>query len=80
MSKRISIVIEKHSDGYIGYPLGIKGAVVGQGDTYEEALECAKSLVSEYLEVFGNEVVEEELAEEATIVETDIPANAQVSG
>jgi hypothetical protein len=26
--------MEKHSDGYVAYPLGIKGAVVGEGDTY----------------------------------------------
>lgn len=32
------IVIERHSDGYVSYPIGIVGAVVGQGETYEEAL------------------------------------------
>ena len=35
--KQFRIIIEKHSDGYLAYPLGIKGAVIGQGDTYEEA-------------------------------------------
>ena len=29
------IIIEKYFDGYVGYPLGLKGVVVGQGDTYE---------------------------------------------
>ena len=32
--KQFRIIIEKHSDGYVAYPLGIKGAVVGEGDTY----------------------------------------------
>ena len=32
------IVIEKHPDGYVAYPLEIEGVVVGQGDTYEGAL------------------------------------------
>jgi hypothetical protein len=27
--------IEKHTDGYVAYPLGLKGVVVGQGDTYD---------------------------------------------
>ena len=35
--KQFRIIIEKHSNGYLAYPLGIKGAVIGQGDTYEEA-------------------------------------------
>jgi predicted DNA-binding antitoxin AbrB/MazE fold protein len=36
--KPIKILVEKHPDGYVAYPLGVKGVVVGQGDTYEEAL------------------------------------------
>jgi len=36
--KSIQIIVEKHPDGYVAYPLGIKGVVIGQGDTYEEAL------------------------------------------
>jgi len=35
--KHIKIIIEKHQDGYVAYPVGIKGVVVGQGDSYEEA-------------------------------------------
>jgi hypothetical protein len=37
--KQIRIIVEKHSDGYIAYPIGIKGVVIGEGDTYEEALK-----------------------------------------
>jgi predicted RNase H-like HicB family nuclease len=36
--KQVKIVIEKHADGYVAYPVGVKGVVVGEGDTYEEAL------------------------------------------
>ena len=43
--KQYKIVVEKHSDGYVAYPLGIKGVVVGQGDTYEEALNDVKSAI-----------------------------------
>lgn len=31
--KDIKIIIEKHVDGYVAYPVGLKGVVVGQGDT-----------------------------------------------
>ena len=27
------IIVEKHSDGYVAYPIGLKGVVVSEGDT-----------------------------------------------
>jgi hypothetical protein len=36
--KPVKVIVEKHPDGYIAYPLGVKGVVVGQGDTYEKAM------------------------------------------
>jgi predicted RNase H-like HicB family nuclease len=56
--KQIKIIVEKHPDGYVAYPLGIKGVVVGQGDTYEEALSDVKSAIRFHLETFGEEVFE----------------------
>jgi len=35
--------------------LGIKGVVVGQGDTFEEALLDVKSAIRFHIESFGNE-------------------------
>lgn len=61
--KQLKIVIEKHSDGYVAYPVGIIGAVVGQGDTYEAALADVKSAIACYIDVFG----EEDLADTAPI-------------
>jgi hypothetical protein len=29
--KQFKIVIEKHPDGYVAYPIGVVGAIVGQG-------------------------------------------------
>ena len=37
--QNIKIIVEKHSDGYIAYPLGIEGIVIGEGNSYEEALD-----------------------------------------
>jgi predicted RNase H-like HicB family nuclease len=57
--KQFKIVIEKHPDGYVAYPIGIVGAIVGQGDTYEEALADVKSAIACYVEVFGKEMLED---------------------
>lgn len=49
----IWFVVESHPDTYISYPVGLKGVVVGQGDTFEEALQSAKSATFCHLETFG---------------------------
>lgn len=52
---KLKLVIEKHSDGFVSYPLGLKGVVVGQGDTYEEALADVESAISFHIETFGRD-------------------------
>lgn len=54
----IKIIVEKHSDGYVAYPLGIKGVVVGEGNTYEEALTDVKSALQFHIETFGSDAIE----------------------
>jgi predicted RNase H-like HicB family nuclease len=54
----IKIIIEKHMDGYVAYPIGIRGIVVGEGDTYEEALADVKSAIQFHIETFGREALE----------------------
>jgi predicted RNase H-like HicB family nuclease len=55
--KQVKIVVEKHPDTYVAYPLGMKGVVVGQGASYEAALEAAladvKSAINFHIETFG---------------------------
>lgn len=58
--KHLKVIVEKHEDGYVAYPLGLKGVVVGQGDTYEEALTDVKSAIQFHIETFGEEVLESE--------------------
>jgi predicted RNase H-like HicB family nuclease len=58
--RQFKIIVEKHPDGYVAYPLGLKGVVVGEGDTYEEALADVKSAIKFHIETFGQEVVESE--------------------
>ena len=56
--KQYKIIVEKHPDGYVAYPLGLKGVVVGEGDTYEEVLSDVKSAIRFHIETFGEEVLE----------------------
>jgi len=71
--KSLKFIVEKRSDGYVAYPLGIRGVVVGQGDTYEQALADVKSAVAFHIETFGPEVLEEQDSLlEAFIAESDV--------
>ena len=71
MVHQLKVVVEKTADGYVAYPLGLKGVVVGQGDTYEEALADVRSAIQFHLETFGSEMLElEPPVIEAFIAET----------
>jgi predicted RNase H-like HicB family nuclease len=71
----LKIIIEKHEDGYISYPLGLKGVVVGQGDSYEEALNDVKSAIKFHIETFGEDAFEDDSPVlEAFIAETKVAA------
>ena len=73
MVKQLKIIVEKHQDGYVAYPLGLKGIVVGEGDTYEEVLADVKSAITFHVETFGSEVFEEESPVlEAFVAETGV--------
>jgi predicted RNase H-like HicB family nuclease len=73
MTRQFKIIVEKHPDGYVAYPLGLKGVVVGEGDSYEEALADCKSAIAFHIETFGTEVFESEpLVLEAFIAEAAI--------
>ncbi|KAA0225524.1 type II toxin-antitoxin system HicB family antitoxin [candidate division KSB1 bacterium] len=54
--RQFKVLVEKFPGGYVAYPLGLKGAVVGEGDTYEEALADAKSGIQFHLETFKNDL------------------------
>ncbi len=58
MYRTIRVVVEHHADGYIAYPLGLKGVVMGQGDTYAEALQDIESAIQFHVESFGEEVLD----------------------
>ena len=65
MVQHVKVIVEKHPDGYVAYPLGLKGVIVGEGDTYAEALADVQSAITFHIETFGAEVV----ADAASVLE-----------
>lgn len=57
MERRFKTVVERHTDGYVAYSVGLKGIVVGQGDTYKQALTDVLSAINFHIETFGSEVL-----------------------
>ena len=67
------IIVEKHTDGYVAYPIGLKGVVVGEGDTYAQAVDDVTSAIKFHIETFGTEVLEtEEPVLEIFLAETGV--------
>ena len=67
------IIVEKHTDGYIAYPIGLKGVVIGQGDTYKESVKDVISAIRFYIEIFGKEEPEaEEPALDVFVTEVNV--------
>jgi predicted RNase H-like HicB family nuclease len=56
--REYKMIVEKHPDGYVAYPLGIRGVVVGQGDTYEQALLDVKLAIEFHIDTFGAEALD----------------------
>jgi predicted RNase H-like HicB family nuclease len=70
---QFKIIVEKHADGYVAYPIGLNGVIVGEGDTYEEALQDVKSAIRFHIETFGDAALEiDAQALEVFVAETEI--------
>ena len=76
MDAPIKVIVEKHPDGYVAYPLGVKGVVVGQGDSYQAALDDVQSAIAFHVETFGAESV---IDGESPVVEAFV-AEARMAG
>ena len=69
------IIVEKHADGYVAYPLGLDGVVVGEGATYDAALKDVKSAIRFHIATFGKTAFRDESPVlEAFIAEAEITA------
>ena len=74
-TKHFKVIVEKHSDGYVAYPLGLKGVVVGQGNTYDEALADVTSAIRFHIDTFGQDALDSDSPVlDAFVVETEVAA------
>ena len=70
----VKVVIEKHPDGYVAYPLGLKGVIVSQGGTYVEVFRDVTSAIRFHIETFGPEALDDAgPILDAFIAETEVP-------
>lgn len=71
--KQFKIIVEKHPESYVAYPVGLNGIIVGEGETYEEALQDVKSAIQFHIETFGAVDFEDESPVlEVFIAEADV--------
>jgi len=57
--RTLRILVEQHEDGYVAYPVGLKGIVVGAGETAEAALADVRSAIEFHIETFGEDALAE---------------------
>ncbi|MFQ5657925.1 MAG: type II toxin-antitoxin system HicB family antitoxin [Candidatus Methylomirabilales bacterium] len=69
--RSLKIVVEYHEDGYVAYPVGLKGIVIAQGDSVEAALADVRSANQFHLESFGGEALAE-LPQEVILAEVEV--------
>ena len=60
MMRYFKVIVEKHPEGYVAYPMGLKGVVIGEGETYEDALADVQSAIRFHIQTFGSEALEAE--------------------
>jgi predicted RNase H-like HicB family nuclease len=53
MTKDVKLIVEQHPDGFVAYPVGLRGVIVGQGDTRAEAIADVTSAIAFHVETFG---------------------------
>jgi predicted RNase H-like HicB family nuclease len=71
---KFKVIVERHPEGYVAYPLGLQGVVVGEGDTPEDALADVKSAIRFHCETFGARSLETESPVlEAVLAEAEVP-------
>lgn len=69
--RSLKILVEQHEDCYVAYPVGLKGIVVGEGDTVEAALADVRSAIQFHLESFGQDALAE-LPQEVILTNVEV--------
>ena len=55
--RQFKMIVEKHLNGHVAYPLGLNGVVVGEGDTYKGAVADVQSAIQLHIETFRFDAV-----------------------
>jgi len=72
-SAKYKIIVEQHEDGFVAYPLGFAGCVVGQGENADKAVADVRSAIRFHIETFGQEAFVDDLPPlNAYITETEV--------
>jgi len=73
MTKRFKIIVQRTPEGYVAYPIGLRGVVVSDGETFEEVLVNVKQAIAFHVETFGEDVLEGLASpEDLTVMETEV--------
>ena len=62
-NRLVKVVVEKHDDGYVAYPLGLNDVVVAEGDSLDEAIQNVRSAIRFHLKTFGHDAFAESPSE-----------------
>ena len=77
MKRRFKVIVERTEDGYVAYPIGLRGVVVSDGDTFEEALANVRSAIAFHVQTFGKEALGEPISPERMyLAEAEVTVDA----
>ena len=73
-STKYKIVVEQHEDGFVAYPLGVAGCIVGQGDSADGSVKDLRSAIRFHIETFGKDAFQDDsFVLHAFITKIDVP-------
>lgn len=79
MGRSFHVIVKKYQHGYVAQAVGFRGAVVGEGDTREQAVADVTSAIRTAIESFGEEALDQEFPVlDVTVTEVHVAAHAEV--
>ena len=66
----VRIIVEECATYFVAYPIGLNGAVAGEGDTRDEAVFNLQSAIRAHISTFGKDAFLDEDAPKATYLES----------
>ena len=77
MKRRFKIIVEKTEEGYVSYPIGLRGVVISDGDTFEEAIANVREAIAFHIQTFSAEELGEPVSlDRIFVTETEVTVDA----